>query len=272
MINASGLLRHHRSLVWNADSGLLLWEISRKSPEGVTCGVCRSEQGKQILEQYGKTLEALDRPVLYARNTDKSDYISKEGFEKVLSFFETKSIIFDRLFFTDPFVTKESIISLAKGLFDAKSLSESWRAVISQKIPSKAQRLSSLIKAQVFGHNVTVELKSSLEEMFEVENKFFENKDSELFSWDSEFISDSFKNAGFKVQCVTKKFLEKKRITESDIKKWFDTENSLYGKTLMESLGKDKLQKIADVLLEASSRMIFNWESEICLLIVEPSS
>ena len=74
MISMAQLMRHHRSLIWNADSGLLLWDIARKTPEGVTCGVCKTEKGKQILEQYGRTLGNLDRPILQARGAFASDH------------------------------------------------------------------------------------------------------------------------------------------------------------------------------------------------------
>ncbi|MBR1912278.1 MAG: AAA family ATPase, partial [Treponema sp.] len=62
MIEAANLLRHTRSLVWNADDALLLFEIVRRTPEGITCGACKTKEGIQVLQQYASTLDELDRP------------------------------------------------------------------------------------------------------------------------------------------------------------------------------------------------------------------
>ena len=48
MISIAELKRHSRSLVMGADDGLLIWEVARKTPEGITCGTCRSDDGMKI--------------------------------------------------------------------------------------------------------------------------------------------------------------------------------------------------------------------------------
>jgi len=58
----AAILRHERVLVWGADDGLLVWEAGRRAPEGYTVGLCKSEQGKLILDQYASSLDELDRP------------------------------------------------------------------------------------------------------------------------------------------------------------------------------------------------------------------
>lgn len=114
MISMSGLLRHHRSLVWNADDGLLLWEIARKTPEGVTCGLCRTEKGMQILEQYGRTLGDLDKPILQFRpEKSRDDFLTPKNFRDLIYKFQFKGAIFDRIYFRDPFISEDSISALA---------------------------------------------------------------------------------------------------------------------------------------------------------------
>ena len=115
MINMAGLCRHHRSLVWNADDGLLLWEVCRKTPEGVTCGLCRTEKGKQILEQYGRTLGELDKPILQFRpETISPDFMTVDHFRALIYQFQFKGAIFDRMFFRDPFISADSITALSE--------------------------------------------------------------------------------------------------------------------------------------------------------------
>lgn len=132
MVSMAELLRYHRSLIWNADNGLLLWEVARKTPEGVTCGVCRSQKGMQVLEQYGRTLGSLDRPILQIRGHDirpgqtsgdsksgksaAQDFLPPKEFFMLVKNFQYKGTVFDRLFFTDPFSSEKSIQALAQGL------------------------------------------------------------------------------------------------------------------------------------------------------------
>lgn len=117
MINKAHLLRHHRSLIWNADDGLLLWEVARKTPEGVTCGVCKTQKGREILEQYSRTLGDLDKPVLLFRpETESATHLTPFAFKKLLLQFQYNTAIFDRIFFRDPFTSPESINALSNAL------------------------------------------------------------------------------------------------------------------------------------------------------------
>ncbi len=117
MIESANLLRHHRSLVWNADDGLLIWEVSRKTPEGITCGVCRSQKGMEIIEQYSRTLDNLDRPILQFRPEGSSpDFMSASDFKNLLLNFQYKGTVFDRIFFRDPFNSVTGITALAESL------------------------------------------------------------------------------------------------------------------------------------------------------------
>ncbi len=115
MVSMASLARHHRSLVWNADDGLLLWEVVRKCPEGVTCGVCRSEKGMEILKQYGRTLGELDKPVLLFRPETKTNgFLPPKEFYNLILKFQYGGAVFDRIFFRDPFVSLESIKAMAE--------------------------------------------------------------------------------------------------------------------------------------------------------------
>ncbi|MCQ2573971.1 MAG: AAA family ATPase [Treponema sp.] len=268
MIKMAGLLRHHRSLVWNADSGLLLWEIVRKAPEGITCGICKTESGMKILEQYGQTLDDLDRPVLSCVKGTVGDCISD---------FYKNGTIFDRLFYIDPFVKESDINETCESLKLALeknpgALSESWCFVISQKIPSGGQRISELVKNQILpkcSEAVQQDISPVLEKMLQAENEFFGNKNSPLFSWNETSILNGFESAGFKCTLQKVDFTEKKRITSEDIRKWFDTEKSSYGRSILESVGKEDLQKVVNLLYEAGMKNLFNWKNETCFVSVE---
>ncbi|WP_407428516.1 AAA family ATPase [Treponema sp.] len=271
MVNLAKLTRHTRSLVWNADDGLLLWDVSRKTPEGITCGICRSEKGKEIMEQYGRTLDDLDRPVLSVRPQTTENYLTAENFKAILEDFAKKDIVFDRIFFRDPFLGQDSADVLAYALNEVKDFPKDFSVIISQRIPCHGQRISDLIRNQVLSgklDELPKKFELILKKMELSENEFFGDSENPLFNWNAETIAESFKKYGFEVKSASKIVTEKRRISETEINKWFDSENSSYGKVLSAAVGNEDIEKVKNLLLSASQKTLFNWNTEIEFMTV----
>lgn len=268
MTEIAVLSRHDRSLIWNADDGLLLWEIARKTPEGATCGVCRSEQGKQILEQYSRTLGNLDKPILEFPKEN-------ENLLEMLKLFAYKGVVFDHIFFRNPFANIDSIKELAKLLKEAAEMSEDttplasgFNLVIAQKIPCNGQRISRLVASQVLNNKLFEPYNTMLSKMEQAETEFFGDKTNPLFAWDNDTIIQIFKDAGFNVSFQVEKLIEKRRITKREIFNWFNLETSAYAHAIAEKIGDASLPKISSLLENASETTIFNWETEIAFLSI----
>ena len=273
------LKRHYRSLIWNADSGLLLWEIARKTPEGVTCGICKTEQGKQVLEQYSRTLGDLDRPKLCVRpNTSNNEFLTPEEFRNIIIDFQYNITIFDRLFFIDPFVSKDSIINLTQSLKNIYTkryskededtiitecpFSQEFKILIAQKIPCNGQKISSLVKEQILTPATLTPFLNTIEKMEQVEKDFFEDKTNPLFNWDKTTITNEFTKNGFIVEEASQIITEKRKISKTEIEKWFNPQTSAYGSKMFEIIEKTELQKIINLLEVSSEKTIFNWKTE----------
>ena len=292
MTSMADLLRHHRSLIWNADSGLLLWEIARKTPEGVTCGVCKTEEGMKILEQYGRTLGSLDRPILKSRGQSiTTDFLTPKDFYNLIVQFQYNGAVFDRLFFTDPFATETAIIALAESLagiltpqkdFFATEdddgseedftwecpLAEGWRVVISQRIPCHGQKISALVRHQILSPETVSGFAETLDKMEAAEQEFFGDRDNPLFNWDGIFIANSFRKQGLTVKVATQNLKEKRRVTPVEIEKWFNPKTSAYGAKMCEAVGSLELQKIVNLMLAACEKTIFEWNTEIAYFLI----
>lgn len=293
MTTVAELSRHDRSLVWNADDGLLLWEVSRKTPEGVTCGLCRSEKGMQILEQYGRTLGDLDRPILLCRPQTAADYLTPEDFTYILAQFQYKGTVFDRLFFRDPFVSKDSVAALAKAFAAAVTmntgahgvtttdeadantevpseppLAQGWKAVIAQRIPCHGQRVSDLVANQVLTAQARSPFEETLEKMHQAEEKFFGDKKNPLFNWNDDTVCTNFRKAGFTVTSASQTLNEKRRITPQEIARWFDTGTSAYAAAMAEAIGGEELNKFRELLMTAAENTLFTWQTEIVFITV----
>lgn len=295
MLGMARLSRHHRCLVWDADDGLLLWECARRTPEGAVCGVCRTQKGKEILEQYARTLSDIDKPKLLLRGGDeRADFLSSESFRDALARFQYDGIVFDRIFFRNPFVSKDSIDALAEALRDSASgrkragfaftdsgggeddgreiespLADGFAVVISQRVPSSAQHVSRLVERQILSPSSRSAYSAALEKMESAEKEFFGDKSNPLFAWNAESAADAFRARGFDVESVSRVQAEKRRLSPDELRKWFDTGASAYGAAMARSMGEADLQKIVRLLESASGNTIFDWESETAFLTVK---
>lgn len=271
MIQLADLSRHTRSLVWNADDGLLIWEVSRKTPEGVTAGLCSNLRGLEILEQYGRTLDDLDRPVLKLRPESLENYLSMQVFAKILEEYNENGMIFDRIFFRDPFNCQDSVDVLASALKNLPKnlVADGQQIVISQRIPSKGQKIWELIYNQILTESTRNAYEGILKKMENAEKEFFGNEENPLFAWNENSVKTAFEEQGFYVKSATKVITEKRRITETEINRWFDAENSSYGSAMAREIGTEDLAKIKNLLTAACQNTLFNWNTTIEFLTVK---
>ena len=258
----------------------------------------------QILEQYGRTLGSLDRPILQHRGDSIStDFLTQKDFYNILVKFQYNGAVFDRVFFTDPFASEPSIIALADSLSgimtpqkdadeadtpsvpysdsdksDEKNdddfvyecpLAAGWKVVVSQRIPCHGQRISELVRKQVLSPESITPFRETLDKMEAAEQEFFGDRDNPLFSWDGIYIANIFRKRGFTVRVASQVLTEKRRITPAEIEKWFSPENSAYGAKMCQAAGSAELQKIVNLLLAACDKTIFEWKSEISFFTIE---
>jgi putative ATPase len=156
LLDAAEIRRHHRCLVLNADDALLIFELIRKTPEGCTCGICKTENGIKILSQYASTLEDLDRPILcMKKNSLRAEIDSMGGmeFDRIFArdIFASESDIekfcadFHDGFFGTPKTKKDISFSALEAQSGTKELfpffSDDARILISQKIPCGGQHI-----------------------------------------------------------------------------------------------------------------------------------
>ena len=230
-ISMAPIKRHSRSLVFGSDDGLFLWELWRREPEGFTAGICKSTKGKQILEQYARTLDLIDRPKL-ATSLDEFDDID-----------------FDFIFFKDILSTKDSFNDFADVLSNLKERYPNAKIILAQKILSKPQHLSSLL------YPIYPKKTELLDKINQAETEFFTSQTE--FNWQSEDLKTLFcTTATVKEKIIS----EKRHINTSDIEKWFST-NSRYGSFLTDKLSSDDIAEFKKLFIEASKNNDWNWQS-----------
>ena len=291
MIKDGQILRHTRVLIWNADDAMLIFEMCRLVPEGLCAGTCRNQNNLNILRQYASTLSDLDKPVLVQIPVSSENTIDNLVHTVHSSI---KDAVFDRVFFKDIFANIQDIKKLASQLsiaFNGKEktqrdvayseddplhksilpiLDSKARIVISQRIPSKGQKLSQLIKEQILP-NIRKDdaVNEAIDIMEEADREFYSNQDNPLFAWDNSTVTQEFNHMGLTVEEHHIMFTEKRRITYDDINRWLNPSTSSYGQFLYKKMGKENLEIAGKLLSEACSKNTFDWKYENVIFTCE---
>ncbi len=294
MKKSAEILRHHRILIINADDGLLLFDLTRLTPEGIVCGICRNEKSIETLKKYSYTLSDIDKPNLCTPHSQQL-FMDKNLRKTVEKFGDVE---FDRIFARDIFSSESDIKSVCRTLQEgfcktskikkdisferdeaedgSKELfpifSRNARIILSQRLPSSAQHISELISEPVFEtKNMSNEEKSILDKMEIIEKDFFSNKNNPLFAWDDRDVIRIFGENGF--SCTAKSFVlnERRKVSAPEAEKWFDSESSSYAKALLKNLGDDGFKKVKELFLEASRNFTFNWKTRNFIFTISPA-
>ena len=260
MISAAEVLRHHRCLIANADDGLLIFDLIRKTPEGHVYGICRTEKGLETLKQYSSTLAELDKPE-YAVQCGVNLW-KNNGLAETIEKFKDKE--FDRFFARNIFASKEDMIQCAEVFADLKAkgiLCANARIVLSQIIPGGGQHLSRLLKDDFADEAV-------LSEIEKAEKDFFTDSSNALFNWDENSIEEVFVGKGFECRAIPFVQTEKRRIAEAEYSKWFDENYSAYGKFISEKAGREIFAGFKELFKQAADKKTFDWKIKNCIIVL----
>lgn len=243
LLRQANIERHSRTLVIDADDGLFLWELGRLSPEGLVVGLCETAQAKQNLERLAENLEILDRPLLF---TDKNDSALLD-------------LRFDRIIARDQGLTLTELCAFFtsyKVFMDKKA-----QMLCINRLPSKGMRLSRLLKAD-----------NPLRQSIEVaENDFYTNSTEEIFRWDENSLAEALTAQGLQAETQLISISELKKISQIDIERWTNGENSAYGKAVLSAVGPLRLAQFATNLCEVAQSSPIRWEYSLVLCTVNLS-
>ncbi len=243
----ANLVRHHRCLITGADDGLLLWDIWRKTPEGFTVGLCKTQKGLDILEQYSSTMEFIERPHLLLNSDDILD------------------TEFDRVFYRNAVGSSDSIFDFIQNIKDcSKYLSKDSCIVISQQIPQDAQRLSALLR------DSAKEETSLLDEVLKCENDFYTNKENLLFNWNAQTLEAEIEKTKLftQIQHVQKTYKELRTVYPTDTERWFSPSSS-YARFLKEKLGNEKLLAFKTLFEQKAGSKRFEWNVVVTYFLIK---
>lgn len=222
IIQEAALQSSSRVFIYKADNNLLLWEINRMTSDAITCGLCKTEKAKTVLEKYAESLDDFQKPFLQvAESADFSDY----EFDVSVAYFS----------YTD----EREVIDF----FDyVKKYGHSGcRIIFAVQNLQKGLRLAEVLPLG------KTPLDTTLAENFRsAEQKFFTQK----FSFGKDAILKTAERCGYPLHCTVQEMIEKRAVDESEITLWF-SDKSEYGRAMEARFGENDFQRIRDGICAA---------------------
>lgn len=219
------LRRHENALVLNASSGLLLWPLMKRNPEGLSVAVVGRNEHKQIIDHYAKELDELSRPLVIVSDTESSFNKLEDGLK--FSAISARNI-FSRLPDSE---------GLLKNI--ANLLEDDGCFYLLQSVPSLSSRLSD------FSNGLSSELKLAEEKIY--------SKSNPLTSWDVEDLAKLLEKYFPVVETEKIEEKEKRVLKKEMLSSWY--ENS-YRKNLGNDIEDQFMCELSDKEVEFSTTTI----------------
>jgi len=191
--------RHHRLLILEESTGLLLWEALRQVPEGGVTALVPHKEDLAILQAYATSLDEPERPEL----------LSPQELPEVRKW---EGILFRDLF-TDSSRWEENWIRFSSLWPRGENI------LFSQICPIRGQRLSELSSRLI----------REVPQYPQWEEEYYNSVDHPLFWTPEEFIQEA---KGHKVPLILQEEIpltEERRVTPDNIDNWFSPEKGPSG-------------------------------------------
>ncbi len=254
VLDAARLRRHHVVLDLNAGSGLLTWELLRRTPEGGTWALVRDRRDAEALRQQTGRLPELERPVVLVGGV--------EELEELLALRGEGELRFDAIVGRNalgPLPDKAAAVRLLR-----QWLRPGGRLSLAETVMRHSQRLHALADLSPLDNGLRRRL-------IEAEEAIYADADDPLVNWDAADLRDLLDMAGFKEVSVQEEVQETEMlITPATLERWFALEAAgqrlSYAQHLLRRLTADELAEVAALFRRQLTGQAVAWRTRIVFI------
>jgi len=255
VLDGAQLQRHHIVLDLNAGSGLLTWDILRRTPEGGTWALAREQQAREGLCQQIERWPNLARPVILVGEPD--------GLPELLALRDETELRFDAIVGRNALgriPDKSGSLRLLKGW-----LQPGGPLSLAETVPQHGQRLHSLLDLSALGAGLQGRL-------VEAEEDIYADSDNPLVNWDSGDLREIFEQAGFGELSISHEQQEAEMlVSQATIERWFDMDAAgdrpSYAQHLLRHLEADELAAVRTLFDRQLVAETVAWRSRIAFVV-----
>jgi putative ATPase len=205
VLAAARLQRHHVVLDLRAGSGLLTWEILRRTPEGGTWSLVREREAAEGLRQQAERLPRLQRPVVLVGDI--------EELPDLLALRREEQLRFDAVVGRDalgPLADKAAVLHQV-----GTWLQPSGCLSLAEAVVARSQRLYALVDTSPLAEDLRHRLA-------EAEEAIYLEMDNPLVDWQAKDLARLLEEAGFQEVSVEDEVQEDERlISVATLDRWF---------------------------------------------------
>jgi len=257
LLDAACLQRHSVVLDLNAGSGLLTWEILRRTPEGGVWALARDRQAGEALRQQAERLPELARPVvLVGELAELADLLALRG-EAALP--GGAGLRFDAIVGRNALGAvpdKAASLQLLRGW-----LQPGGRLSLAESLVRRSQRLYDLLDLQALGDDLRRRVVAA-------EEAIYADPDDPLVNWDAADLQSALEAAGFgEIALQTEVQEAEMLVSPATIAHWFRIEaeggRPSYGQRLLEHIDLAELERLQALFQRQLGGEIVIWRSQI---------
>jgi putative ATPase len=249
VLGQAQLQRHHVVLDVNAGSGLLTWEVLRRTPEGGTWALARDRAAGEGLRQQAERLPALQRPIVLVGEIEElPDLLALRG-EDDLSF--------------DVVVGRNALGSSGDKVETLRLLGD-WlrpegRLSLVEAVVAKAQRLYDLVDRSSLDEDVQRRL-------IEAEEAIYADPEDALVNWTAADLERALAAAGYRDVVLEEEIQQGEMlISSSSLDRWFglepDQERPSYAARLLHTLSDQELKQVEELFRRQLMGQAVPWRS-----------
>ncbi len=248
------LKRHFRLLIMEQGAGFLVWEGLRRTPEGGTWVLSRSNRQSEIISRYAESLSETERPIIVEKQL--SDFASEASKEPG----EGGPVRFEAIAGFNALLRNEDKKQAVGELYSL--LAGEGELSLAEAVPYRSTRLSSFLQTEMKD-------RSLLPKIYNVEEILYSLPDNPLTNWREKDIEDHLRKAGFsQITLHTKEYAEQRYLTEKDIREWLkESDNeTTYGTLLKRTVTTKEYAEIEETLLKTPADRSLEWKRTILFI------
>jgi putative ATPase len=254
VLDAAQLQRHHVVLDLNAGSGLLVWEILRRTPEGGTWALARSRQAGEGLRQQAERLPKLERPTVLVGGPDE--------LPDLLALRDEGSLRFDAVVGRNtlgPLPHKAATVDLF-----VDWIRPGGRLSLVETVVQHAQRLYSLVDLSTLEGDLG-------QRVGEAEEQIYSVPDDPLLNWTAAGLTEILESVGFADVTAQEEVQESDLyLTAATLERWFavggNGERLSYAQHLLKWITTGELAQVKALYERQLSNQTIRWQTRVAFV------
>jgi putative ATPase len=250
VLDAAHLERHHVVLDVHARTGLLTWEVLRRTPEGGLWVLAADEQVADALQQQASQLDELQRPTILVGDVPSlPDLLAARG-EDDLRF----DAVLGRNVLTQ--LSEEERLAWTRTL--VRLLRPEGRICLAQTVPQHTQRIYRLVNLDALPGDLGERVVAAEEAIY--------GADDPWVNWDAPDLEAALRAAGVdevtvEVETASSEML----ITPALLERWFDREaqrdRRTYVQHLLQSLSEEDVAQVQGLVERTLRNQTVSWQT-----------